>query len=99
MQQARRLDIIVSQPRKQMKPSQDVMNYLRGRNGTGPEWNPVWDVRISVLQELDRLCRRDPKERILSNAYNELLNELKSTAKGAAKLKSLDEAAKRLLGE
>jgi len=82
-----------------MKPSQDVMNYLRGRNGTGPEWNADWDVRVRVLQELDRLCQASPRERILSNAYSELLNELKSTAKGAAKLKSLGEAAKRLLGE
>jgi hypothetical protein len=65
MQQARRLDIIVSRPRKQMKPSQELMKYLRARNGTGPDWNPDWDVRIGVLQELDKLSKYDPKERIL----------------------------------
>ena len=81
-----------------MKPSQEVMKYLRARNGTGPFWNADWEVRISVLQELDRLCQTDPKERILSNAYNELLNELRNTAKSAAVMRTLGEAAKKLLG-
>ena len=67
-----------------MKPSQEVMNYLRGRNGTGPFWNAD--------------CQTDPKERILSNAYNELLNELRNTAKSAAVMRTLGEAAKKLLG-
>lgn len=81
-----------------MKPSQEVMNYLRSRNGTGPFWNADWEVRLGVLRELDRLCRDDPKERILSNAYNELLNELRTTAKSAAVMRSLGEGAKKLLG-
>ena len=81
-----------------MKPSQEVMNYLRGRNGTGPFWNADWETRLKVLQELDNLSRFDPKERILSNAYNELLNELRNTAKSAAVMRTLGEAAKKLLG-
>ena len=81
-----------------MKPSQEVMAYLRGRSGVGPFWNADWEVRISVLQELDNLSRFDPKERILSNAYNELLNELRNTAKSAAVMRTLGEAAKKLLG-
>ena len=81
-----------------MKPSQEVMNYLRGRNGTGPFWNADRETRFKVPQELDRLCQADPKERILSNAYNELLNELRNTAKSAAVMRSLGEAAKKLLG-
>ena len=51
-----------------------------------------------MLQELDNLSRFDPKERILSNAYNELLNELRNTAKSAAVMRTLGEAAKKLLG-
>ena len=82
-----------------MKPSQELMKYLRGRNGTGPEWNADWDVRISVLQELDKLSRLDPKERILSNAYSELLKELRATAKEDRTIRVLGEAAKKLLGE
>jgi len=99
MQQARRLDIIVSQPRKQMKPSQELMKYLRARNGTGPDWNADWDVRIGVLQELDKLSKHDPKERILSNAYSELLKELRATAKADRTIRVLGEAAKWLLSE
>lgn len=82
-----------------MKPSKEVMNYLRGRNGTGPFWNADWDVRLGVLQELDRLCQADPKERIFSNAYSELLKELRATAKAAGTMRSLGEEARKLLAE
>lgn len=81
-----------------MKASQEVMKYLRGRNGTGPEWNPDFAVRVSVLTELDTLCNYEPRNMILSNAYSELLAELKTTAKANAELKVLGEAAKKLLG-
>jgi hypothetical protein len=82
-----------------MKPSQEVMKYLRGRNGTGPEWNADWDVRISVLQELDKLSRFDPREKILSNAYSELLKELRATAKADRTMRVLGEEVRKLLAE
>ena len=81
-----------------MKLSQEATAYLRGRSGVGPFWNADWEVRIGVLQELDRLCKTNPKERILNNAYNELLTELKTTAKSAAVMRTLGEGAKKLLG-
>lgn len=82
-----------------MKPSQEVMAYLRGRNGTGPFWNADWDVRLKVLQDLDVLSRESPKERIFSNAYSELLKELRATAKAAGTMCSLGEEARKLLAE
>lgn len=82
-----------------MKPSKEVMNYLRGRNGTGPEWNADWDTRLKILQELDSLCRADPRERILSNAYSELLKELRTTAKASRTMRLLGEEARKLLDE
>lgn len=78
--------------------SQDLTNYLRSRNGTGPFWNADWEVRLSVLRELDRLVQADPKDRILANAYSELLNELRRTAKASAQMRTMGLAAKKALG-
>lgn len=80
-----------------MKPSQEVMKYLKHRNGSGPKWCPEWSARFGVLKELDDLCRAQPKERIYSNAYSELLTELRASAKTAAELQDLDEMTKKLL--
>lgn len=81
-----------------MELSQQAMSYLRSRNGTGPFWNVDWEVRLAVLGELDRLSQARPKDRILNNAYNELLNELRRTAKASSQMRTLGLTAKKALG-
>ena len=78
--------------------SQDLMDYLRSRSGAGPFWNADWEVRLAVLRELDRLIQIDPKDRILANAYSELLDELRSTAKASSQMRTMGLAAKKALG-
>lgn len=78
--------------------SQDLVSYLRDRNGSGPTWNADWEVRLSVLRELEGLVSADPKNRILANARGELLNELRRTAKVSAQMRTMGLAAKAALG-